>query len=65
MRFDASFKVAGKLNRAKWGEEKQVGGVVAPVINFVMGDGGGVERVEVVEQRVIEGGDIDAEDGAV
>jgi len=50
LRFDANFKVAGKWNRAKYGEEKQQGSGGVPVINFIMGSG---EKV-VVEQDVVQ-----------
>lgn len=39
LRVQTNLQVAGKYNRAMYGEEKQTGVTVAPVINFVMGGG--------------------------
>lgn len=36
LRFDASFKVAGKWNRARYGEEKQQGVGGVPIFNVIM-----------------------------
>ena len=40
LRVGTNMQVAGKYNRAVYGEEKQTGNGSTPVINFVMGDGG-------------------------
>lgn len=78
LRVTTNMQVAGKYNRAMYGEEKQQGVGGAPVINFVMGEGsvgsvvigGGVppekdvtpERPAVLQQEVETVDAVSAED---
>lgn len=52
-------KVAGKYDRRRFGEEKEVGAVSAPTINFIMGEGSSVTLaapIQPAEQLAMEAG---------